>query len=91
LSIDVDALFVFPEVSCITPAKIVAVTVSQRVIPVTVNSKLVPLFGATSVGPDVTEPVVPARVMSADVNVPTLIGSSKATLKVAESDPVGSA
>lgn len=51
------------------PHRIVAVTVSKRVIPVTVNSKLVPLFGATSVGPDVTVPVVPARVISADVNV----------------------
>ena len=46
LSVDVEALFVFPATSCTRPAAMDATTVSVSVIPVTVNSKLVPLFGA---------------------------------------------
>gem|GEM_PF-4287021 len=77
--------------SSTTHAHMLAVTVSPAVIPVTINSKLVPLFGATSVGPDVTVPVVPDSVMSAVIKLTTLIGSSNTTLKLAESITVGSA
>ena len=90
LSVDVDALFVFPAISCTFHAFILAVTTSLVVIPVTVNSKLVPLFGATSVGPEVTVPVVQVSVMSPELKVPVFIASSKTTLKVALSTAVGS-
>jgi hypothetical protein len=60
-------------------------------MPVTLNSKLVPLLGATSVGPDVTVPVVPERVISDAIKLATLIGSSNIALKVALSVGVGSA
>jgi len=45
--VEVEALLVFPAMSCTPPAGIVAVTISQGAIPETVNSKLVPLFGKT--------------------------------------------
>lgn len=68
----------------------VATTVFPVVIHVTVNSKLVPLFGETSVGPEVTVPVVPDKVISPAVNVPVLITSLKTTLKVTLFIVVGS-
>jgi hypothetical protein len=90
LSVEVEGLLRFPAISSITHPAIVATTVSPSVIPVTVNSKFVPLFGAISVGPDVTVPVVPESVISHEVNVEVLITSSKVTVYVAESTVVGS-
>ena len=90
LSVEVDALFVFQAGSATTHAHILAVTVSPSVIPVTVNSKLVSLLGATCDGPEVTDPLVPERVISEAMNVAKSIGSSKTTLKVALFTEVGS-
>ena len=83
-------MFVFPDVSTITQVGMLAVTVSQLVIPVTINSKLVSLFGAICVGPDVTDHVVPDRVISDTINDAVSIGSSNITLNVALSTEVGS-
>lgn len=83
-------LFVFQEMSSTSHAGRVAVTISLGVMPVTINSKLVPLFGAISIGPEVTDPVVPESDISPAIKVPMLIGSSNITLKVAESVLVGS-
>lgn len=90
LSVEVEALFVFPAISEIRPDAIDAVTISSSVIHVTVNSKLVALLGATSVGPDVTVPVVQESEISPVVKLPILIGSSNTTLNVALSTIVGS-